>query len=159
MKKQWVLVSYWTPEGNEQLVAQVDNLEKAILNKQEHDFVKLEYVRWINDYDFEDEEIEEILEEAAAKAKAKNDEESCCCGCDCEDDGEDDCEDFDFDDDDDDDDDDEIMRLEDDFIYGTDNVMYLKRENIINVCPIKPEYATFWDLTIAVDGDEEEAKS
>ncbi len=144
MKEQWVLLTYWTPEGNEELVARVEDIEKDILKKAETDFIKLEYVRWIDDYDLDDDEADEIIEEAAAHAaECHKDDEHCCC---CDED-----EDIDevIDEDEEDIVDDEILRLEDDFIYGTSGVMYLKRENIISVCPIKDEYAEFWNLTIS----------
>ncbi|MFA4986465.1 MAG: hypothetical protein WC712_07775 [Candidatus Brocadiia bacterium] len=156
MQKQWLRVSYWTPDGESELVAWVEDIEKDVLKKNESDFVKLADVRW----------IEYLPEE---EGELDYDDEACDCDCDCEDE---ECEEElteedkkllaelvdDVEDDEEGDEEDDfeeiVVRQEDDLQYGTGSTLYLKREHIISIAPVRGDFAELWDATV---GEEEKS--
>ncbi len=155
---QWVKVEYWTSEGSREVVAQVADMEKDILTADDSAFVKLHNVRWIEVVAIDEDEFEEEvdiselpedvrkeIEEIEAEVDA-DEEESC--GCCCDDEEDDIFEDDDDDLYDEDDYEEVIIRLEDDNDLGTGADMFVRRESIFAVSPIRGEFAVYWDATL-----------
>ncbi len=145
MEGKWIMVTYWTPDGEQTLVGKVSDFEKDILEKSEDEFVRFEYVRWLSEHEIEEDDDLDDFEDFEFDDEEAEEEGD---GEDEPDDGEDDELIEDFLDEDDDDDEEEIIRLEDDFIFGADRLFYLKREHIISFAPLKDDFQTLWELTI-----------
>ncbi|MDZ7816828.1 MAG: hypothetical protein U5N86_12810 [Planctomycetota bacterium] len=151
---KWVKVEFWTPEETREVVAQITDLEDDVLSKEDSDFVKLRFVRWIELVELDDEfeedqiDIEDLSEEARAEFKRLAEEI------------DEDDEEFDEEEIEELEDEEEleevIMRLEDDLDFGGGDTMYVRREHIVSVVPLQEEYEEYWNATLDEEDEQED---